>query len=114
MEENNLDRAGSQKRYSDVPITGDNSIRAKICNVEKQRRYIEQLRTPEKKSDLLEYHRKRAARQRELRKKKKEAQSNNDSTNNCTEELKQQNEEYHEQEAQSNNKIHSSTQELKQ
>ena len=114
MEENNLDRARSQKRCSDVPITGDNSIKAKRCNVEKQRRYIEQLRTPEKKSDLFEYHRKRAARWRELRQKKREVQSYNDSTNNCTEELKRQNEEYHEQEAQSNNGIHSSTQELKQ
>ena len=110
MEENNLDRAGIQKRCSDGPITGDNSIRAKRCNVEKQRRYIEQLRTPEKKSDLLEYNRKKATRWRELRQKKREAQSNND----CREELKQQNEEYHEQEAQSNNEIHSSTQELKQ
>ena len=138
MEENNLDRVGSQKRCSDTPITGENSIRTKRCNVEKQRRYMEQLRTPEKESDLLEYHRKKASRWRELRQKKKEAQSNSDPIDNATQRLKQQNIEhhewegqqqnieyheqegqqqnieYHEQEGQSNNEIQSSTQELKQ
>ena len=114
MEENNLGRAGSQKRCSNSPITEENSIRAKRCNVKKQRRYMAQLRTPEKKSDLLEYHRKKASRQRELRQKKKDAQNNSDSIDNATQGLQQQNVEYHEQDGQSNNEIHSSTQELKQ
>ena len=39
---------------------------AKCHNVEKQRRYMEKLKTPDKKTELMEYRQKRAERRREL------------------------------------------------
>ena len=74
------------KSSSDQQVKERNAIKNKIhCdepdlvmevknhNVEKQRRYMECLRTPEKKTELFEHKKKRAARQKEMRKEKKDA-----------------------------------------
>ena len=74
------------KSSSDQQVKERNAIKNKIhCdepdlvmevknhNVEKQRRYMECLRTPEKKTELFEHKKKRAARWKEMRKEKKDA-----------------------------------------
>ena len=65
-----MEKAGSIEQCSDIQIDYCHA-EVKRCNVEKQRRYMEQLRTPEKKTQLIKYRQKRAEQQRELWKRKK-------------------------------------------
>ena len=50
----------------------DRDVKAKRCNVQRQKQYMQCLNTPEKKNELLAYNQKRAARKRELRKRNKD------------------------------------------
>ena len=59
------------KRSLDEQVPDDSIAEAKRHNIEKQRRYMDNLRTPEKKTEYQEYRCKRAARQRELQQMEK-------------------------------------------
>ena len=64
MEGGNVEQLKCKRQDSDC------TTEKKRCNVERQRKYIKCLKTPEKKTKLLEYRQNRAVRKRELRKKK--------------------------------------------
>ena len=74
MEEGNVKQTGNKRPYNEE----DNDCKsdAKRQNVERQRKYIECLKTPEKKSELVAYKQKRAAMKREYQRKKRNDRNN--------------------------------------